>query len=154
MTPTEEAIMSFRFTADEMNKLTDAQKDTIIDVVIAAVLADGNVQASEQAMFKSELGKVPWGRSEEEMIDTINASFAKVSSFTKPEQAVALVNDAAATLTDQAIRDKTFAMMARMMYADKQITENESVVLFVFAKQFGISDERAKEIGSAVKRGD
>jgi uncharacterized tellurite resistance protein B-like protein len=146
--------MSFRFSADDMQKLNDAQKDTIIDVVIAGVLADGQVQDAEVSVFENELRKVPWGRTENEMVDKIKASFTKISSFSKPEQAVDLVKNAVSTLSDQSIREKTFAMLARMMYADKEMSENEGTVLMVFADQFKIPMPTIQQIGAAVKKGD
>jgi uncharacterized tellurite resistance protein B-like protein len=146
--------MSYRFTADDMGKLNDAQKDMIIDVIIAGVLADGQVQEAEVSTFDTELRKVPWGRTEAEMEDKIKQSFAKVSSFSSPEQAVNLVKSATDTLTDQSVREKTFALLARLMYADKQVSENEGTVLMVFANQFQIPMETVQKIGTAVKKGE
>jgi hypothetical protein len=73
--------MSYRFTADDMGKLNDAQKDMIIDVIIAGVLADGQVQEAEVSTFDTELRKVPWGRTEAEMEDKIKQSIANASSM-------------------------------------------------------------------------
>jgi hypothetical protein len=150
----EEATMSFRFTADDMNKLTDAQKDMIIDVVVGGILADGKIEKAEEAMFEQELRKVPWGRSEEVMVEKIKSAVMRVNGLNSPEKAVDFVKTAVATLPDQSVREKTFAMMARMMYSDANMTENEGTVLMVFADQFQIPMETVQKIGTAVKKGE
>src|SRR5262245_54944324 len=127
--PTQEATMSFRFTGDEVKKLSDAQKDTIIDVVVAGVLSDGKVAAEEEQKLDSEFRKVDWGRSEGEMLEKIQASVQKVSNTTDP---LSFIKNAAATLTDQGVREKTFAMLARLVLSDKQLDGNEGVVMTAF----------------------
>lgn len=140
--------MSFRFTGDEVKKLSDAQKDTIIDVVVAGVLSDGKIAAEEEQKLDSEFRKVDWGRSEADMIEKIKASVQKVSNTSDP---LAFIKGAAATLTDQGVREKTFAMLARLVLADKQMDGNEGVVMTAFMEHFQISMETGQKIAAAVK---
>ena len=145
--------MSYELTAEEMQGLTDAQKDAIIDVVIAGVLADGAVDEAEVGKFDSEIRKVAWGRTEAQMDEIIKASFEKINSFNSPEQAFALVKAAADTLTDQTIRQKTFALLMKVMYADQKMSANEKTVLTVFATAFQIPLPTLAEMSEAVKKG-
>jgi uncharacterized tellurite resistance protein B-like protein len=146
--------MGYEFTAEEMQGLSDAQKDAIIDVVIAGVLADGAVDDAEVAKFDSEIRKVAWGRSEAQMDETIKASFGRINAFTSPEQAFALVKSAADALTDQTIRQKTFALLMKVMYADQKMSANEKTVLTVFATAFQIPLPKLAEMSEAVKKGE
>lgn len=143
--------MSFTFTADELSKLSTAQKTQIVDVVIAGVLADGTVDDKEVEKFDSEFRKVPWGLPESEMIEIIKTSFKKIQGFNQPDQALNLVREAATTLTDATIREKTFALLAVVMYADKKMTSNELTVLQVFATAFEIPRPRLEAIAATVK---
>jgi uncharacterized tellurite resistance protein B-like protein len=145
--------MSFRFTGDEVKKLSDKQKDTIIDVVVAGALADGKVVAAEEQKLETEFRKIEWGRSESEMYEKIKASAQKIASYTTADQAVALIKDSASTLTDQGLREKAFALLARILYADQKMSESEGVVLITFAEHFQIPLEKCKEIAAAVTKG-
>ena len=145
--------MGYTFTAEEMQGLSDAQKDAIIDVVIAGVLADGAVDEHEVSKFDSEIRKVALGRSESQMDDTIKTSFAKINAFESPEQAFGLVKSAADTLNDPVIREKTFALLMTVMYADQKMSPNEKTVLTVFATAFQIPLPKLAELSEAVKKG-
>ncbi len=145
--------MSFRFTAEEMNALTEQQKETILDVVIAGVLADGGaLDEDEVQQFDSELRQVPWGLSEETMVAKIRASYEKIHAFTAPQQAIDLVRAAGGTLTDTNVREKTFAMLARVMYAGQQMSDAEKAVLTAFASAFDLGLPRLQQIAQAVKK--
>ena len=145
--------MGYEFTTEEMQGLSDAQKDAIIDVVIGGVLADGAVDEAEVAKFDTEIRKIAWGRSEAAMDEVIKASFAKINAFTTPEQAFELVKASADTLTDQTIRQKTFALLMKVMYADQKMSANEKTVLTVFATAFQIPLPKLAEMSEAVKKG-
>src|SRR5688572_27490562 len=146
--------MGYTFTTDEMAGLNDAQKDAILDVLIAGVLADGSVEEKETTKLEAELRKLEWGRTEAEMNDKLIASFEKINAFTSPEQAFALVKAAAETLTDPVIREKTFALLMAVMYADQKMSQNEKTVLTVFAAAFQLPLPKLAEMAEAVKKGD
>lgn len=145
--------MSYTFTNEEMQGLSDAQKDAILDVVIAGVLADGQVDDAEVAKFDAEIRRVPWGRTEDAMNEKVKASFTRINGFSSPEQAFELVKSCAETLTDPVIREKTFALLTTIMYADQKMTANEKTVLTVFATAFQIPIPKLAEISEAVKKG-
>ena len=145
--------MSFAFTPEEMKGLTDAQKDAIIDVVVAGLCADGNLKQNEIAKLDEEFRHLSWGRAEGAMVQTIRAAYDKIRGFSTPEQAVDMVKHVAATLTDQTVREKAFAMLARVLYDGNEMTPNEQTVLTAFCVAFQIPISRLKEIGEAVKSG-
>jgi uncharacterized tellurite resistance protein B-like protein len=146
--------MSFQFTAEEMKGLGEAQLDALVDVVIAGVLADGTVDDAEVARVDAELKKVPWGRPDDVLDEKVRAAFTKINAFTKPEEAFLLVKAAADTITDPGLREKTFALLARVMYADKKMSPNEKTVLTVFATAFQIPLPKLAEISESVKKGE
>jgi len=145
--------MSYTFTTEEFQRLDDKQKDAVLDVIIAGCLADGQLVDAEVSRFDSEIRKVPWGHSEAEMDAKIKASFEKINGFTDPQQAIDLVKSAAAALTDPTIREKTFHLLATVMYADNKMTQNEKTVLTAFAVAFQIPVPKLAEISQAVKKG-
>jgi uncharacterized tellurite resistance protein B-like protein len=146
--------MGYTFTADEMRALSDAQKDAIIDVVIAGVLADGQIADAEADKVDSEFRKLDWGRSVEEMEEKVKQSFTRINAFTSPEQAFGLVKSAAETLADPALREKTFALLMTVMYADRKMSPNEKTVLTVFATAFQLPLPKLAEMAEAVKKGE
>lgn len=145
--------MSFTFTPDEMKGLDDAQKDALIDVVIAGLCADGSLKQHEIAKLDEEFLHLDWGRPNEAMERAIRASYDKIRGFTEPAQAVGMVKRVAATLIDSTVREKAFAMLARVLYDGNEMTPNEQTVLTAFCVAFEIPLPRLKEIGEAVKSG-
>ena len=145
--------MSYTFTPDEMNSLSDAQKDALIDTVISGLCADGALKSEEVARLDDEFIHLAWGRTKEAMEAAIRASYEKIRAFTEPQQAVEMIKHVAATLTDQTVREKAFAMLARVMYDGQQMSVNEQTVLTAFCVAFQIQLPRLKEIGEAVKSG-
>ena len=145
--------MSFEFTREELDGMNDAQKDALIDVLIAGLCADGSLKQHELDRLDEELRDMSWGRSDAVTEQAIKASYAKIRSFTAPEQAVAMVKNVAATITDRSLREKAFAMLARILYDGVEMTPNEQTVLTAFVVAFEIPLPRIKEIGEAVKSG-
>ncbi len=145
--------MSFLLTDDEMNALTDAQKDALIDTVISGLCAEGTLKTDEVERLDEEFIHLAWGRTKEEMEKAIRASYEKIRAFTEPKQAVAMIKRVAATLTDQTVREKAFAMLARVLYDGNEMSVNEQTVLTAFCVAFEIPLPKLKEIGEAVKSG-
>jgi len=145
--------MSFAFTPEEMNGLTDAEKDAIIDVVVAGLCADGNLKQNEIAKLDEEFRNITWGRPEAVMVKTIRTAYDKIRAFTTPEQAVEMVKHVAATLNNQSLREKAFAMLARVLYDGNEMTPNEQTVLTAFCVTLQFRLRRPKEMGEAVKSG-
>jgi hypothetical protein len=147
--------MSFRFTEEDMKGLSEEQKDTIIDVVIGGLLAEGTINEDEVAKIDAEFVEIAWGRSRDAMDAAIKASYEKINGFTEPKQAIDLVKGAAEKLNSQDVREKAFALVARVMWAGKEaMSEKEQTVLIAFCVAFHIPVERIQEIGEAVKKGD
>jgi len=144
--------MTTAFTSEEMNRLTDGMKDAIVEVVVAGVLANGSTSEARLAKCEAELRKVPWGRTEDDMLETVKDAFSKIDSFTTVEQAVGLVKHAAQTIPEPAIREKTFALLARVMYMGKPLDEKEKTVLAAFVMGFELDRARVQEIVDEVKK--
>src|SRR5262249_42108324 len=128
-------------------------KDALVECLIAGLCADADLKQHEIDRLDEEIHPLPWGRSQDEMQKLIRACYDRIRAFTTPEQAVAMVKSIAATLTDQGIGEKTFAMLARVLYDGAEMTPNEQMVLKAFFLAFEIPLPRLKEIGEAVKRG-
>lgn len=144
--------MGFRFTADEMHTLTEAQKEAIVDVVISGILATGAPEEDDLSRFDDELGTLDWGLSDEAKVAKVQASYARVAAVKTPEEAVGLVRTAAGTLTDTAIREKTFALLARVMYSGGPMSDAQKSVLNAYALAFAIPLPRLAQIAEDVKK--
>jgi len=122
-------------------------------LVVAGLCADGNLKQHEIDRLDEEFRDLSWGRAERAMEQTIRTAYEKIRAFTTPEQAVEMVKRIAATLADQNLREKAFAMLARVLYDGNDMTPNEQTVLTAFCVAFEIPLPRLKEIGEAVKSG-
>jgi hypothetical protein len=146
--------MSFRFTPEEMSALSDEQKDTVLDVAIAALLADGSPDDVDVSLVEADLLGVPWGRSDGETAENVQESFARVAAQCTPDQSIAFIKRAAEVLTDPEIRIKTVALAAKLAYVDGEFTKNEDLVLSTFALAFEVPIPTVQKICQALMKGE
>jgi len=135
-------------TQDDVNKLNDDQKSAVFDALITAAWADGSVTVAEMQLFQREVGKLDWGKSQQELMNMIDASKARLAALSDRDSIVAFIKGIAARVTDQGIRERVLYEMTLLMATDKKFDIGEQNVVGGFVRAFAISKERFDAITS------
>ena len=138
-------------TKEEMQVLTPEQQDGILEALVIAVVADGKVGTDEIARFNIEIGKVPWTQPKEEILKKAQAAQARVLALANLDERRAMLKGIAARLPPGPITEKTLAMMALVMSADKNVNDQEMGTLAAFAAAFGITKDRLQVIARSLR---
>ncbi len=139
-------MAAFRLSPEDLQTLTPEQRDAILDALVVAVVSDANVAPAEIARFNAEVGAVPWGRSMDEVVRMAQAARARVMGLKNDGERLAMLKSISARLPSAEVKGKVFAMMARVMLADRAVNVTEKNVLKAFALAFGLSDEQVNDV--------
>ncbi len=143
--------MSFIFTADDMKLINDKQKAAIISACVAAASADGTINKAEVDKIEAEMAKVPWGMPQQLIVEIAKAAAQKLNELRDAASVQSYISATAAYLPAGTIREKTFYLIASVMFADKDVSQAEKNLLGAFAQAFAIPADRLQAIAAAVK---
>lgn len=143
--------MSFAFTADDMNSLSQDQKAAIVGACMATVMADGQIDQAEVAKFDAEFKKIPWGVPQATVEEMIKLIYAKLQTVRSPAEAQEFMQRTAATLPSMDIKEKAVALAAKVAYVNGTMNANTKNVLNALAIAMQISLPRMAEIAAEVK---
>lgn len=140
----------FAIDKDDMKGLSEEQQGVIFDALVAAGWADGSVSDAERQRFEKEVVKIPWGRSEAELIKMINASSAKVAALKDDNDVLAFIKNIAEKLPTQDFREKVLYLMIQIMRSDKNLSSGEQNVITKFVEAFGVGQARFQDIAASI----
>jgi hypothetical protein len=138
------------FTKEELESLTPEQRDAILEAMVVAVVADGNVGQDEVARFDREVGKIPWTQPKAEILEKAQAARARILALTGDAERLAMLSSISARLPPGPIAEKTLGMMAVVMTGDKPGNLAEQHTLAAFALALGITEDRLAAIAASL----
>jgi uncharacterized tellurite resistance protein B-like protein len=151
-------LLKLAISDKTLEGLSEDQNQAVVDALLTAIFADGEVSAEERAQFEKEVTKLPWawGNDAEKMAKAVAAAEEKLVAATQGGQqdTIAHIKGIGDRLPTPELKEKVFRMMAAIVYADsKQANELERNVLGAFTHAFGMPPERAVAIAKEVRGG-
>lgn len=143
--------MKYTLSQEDVAGLNDDQKGAVFEALVTAVFADGKVDQTEIERFEQEIGQVPLGKDSETLKKMVNTARDKVQKLTNREEVVAFIKTIAGRLTAPALREKVWRMMSSVMWADRDLNDNEKNVLAAFAIEFGLTKDQIDAIKKDIK---
>jgi len=144
--------MGFAFTAEDMVHLTEDQKAAVVGTCLAAAFADGQIDPAEAAKFEAAFETVPWGIPVERVEVMIQLVYLKLSALKSAEEASEFIRRTADTLPGPEMKEKAFALAAKVCYMEASMSPNRRNVLDALAQAMQISLPRIAQIAAEVKR--
>jgi uncharacterized membrane protein YebE (DUF533 family) len=144
---------SFLFNQNDMLFISEQQKAGVVIACVAAAMADGTIEQSELTKMEEKFLQIPWGLPDQKIIDWVHGAQVKLAELKDAAGVQSFITKTAAVLPPGPIREKTLYLIASVMFADKNINQNEMALLNAFADAFAIPMERQKAIGAAILKG-
>jgi len=144
--------MSFAFTAEDMSRLTQDQKAAVVGACMAAVFADGQIDPAEVVKFEAAFQAVPWGIPVEHVELMIQLVYLKLSRLRSADEASEFIRRTADTLPTADMKEKAFALAAKVCYVETPMNQSTKNVLDALAQAMQISLPRIAQIAAEVKR--
>jgi uncharacterized tellurite resistance protein B-like protein len=114
----------------------DQQKQTLLDLLIIGMYADGNLADAEDAKIEGVLNAITFS-SESVRDQFIDASFTRARQHLGSPQATReFVADIARHFPTQEIRQKAYADLEELLSSDNQVVDKESQLLAIVKEEF------------------
>ena len=145
--------MSFELSQFDLMGMSEDQKRAVLEAMVAAAWADGNVSPAEAARFEQELAKVPLAKDVATLQQWAVAAREHFQTLKTKDAILAHINGIAVRLPLPHIREKTLYHMGAVAFAGGKegfLNQNEKNLLMAFTTAFGITKERFDLIGKQV----
>ena len=114
----------------------DQQKQTLLDLLIIGMYADGNLADAEDAKIEGVLNAITFS-SESVRDQFIDASFTRARQHLGSPQATrGFVADIARHFPTQEIRQKAYADLEELLSSDNKVVDKESQLLAIVKEEF------------------
>lgn len=140
-----------KLEAADLIAMDDGQKTSVLEALVAGVLADGKVSPDEIRRFDEVVMSLPWGMDEAVLTALVKGTQQRVLALSSAKDIQDFVANLAARLPSPELRDKVLFTMATVMAADNEVNQLERNVIGLFVLAFGITSERTAEIKKAVE---
>lgn len=145
-----ERLFSNLFKADLVVPKSQPQREAVIDTLVFAMTADGEISQEEREELDHAFEELAWADADTRtpfVRDSITrASQAKQS----PEHARAYIHDIGQRLETAPLRERAYELASRIVCADHEVDQAERGLMSMFIREFQISEERALEISATV----
>lgn len=132
--------------------LEQPQREAIIDTLVFAMMADGEMTPEERDELDGAFDKLEWG-GEFDRETFLDESIARAMDATgSKERAATYIADIGARLPDLPTRERAYELAARIVCSDRDVAEAERGLMSMFIRQFQIPEARAVEISASVHK--
>lgn len=139
-----------KLDASDLDAMDDAQRVTLLEMIVTGVLADGKVTPEEVRRFNEIVFELPWGMDRPVLDAVVKSTQQRVAALETPEAIGDFVIGLAARVPSPNLRDKLVFTMMSVMSADGEVHQKEKNVLGMFVLAFGITSDRLSAIKSAL----
>jgi uncharacterized tellurite resistance protein B-like protein len=120
----------------EPSKLSDSQKQALMDLLVLGMYADHNLSSAEDACAQRLLDAFQFS-SDYERQSFCDAAFTRASRYTNsPESIRAYVTQLAANFSNAKLRREVYDQLDDLLTSDGRITSEESQLLTVVKEVF------------------
>ena len=132
--------------------LEQPQREAIIDTLVFAMMADGEMTSEERDELDGAFDRLEWsGEFDRETF--LDESIARANQAKKSmDQARQYLAEIGGRLQTDPIRDRAYEMAARIVCADRDVAEAERGLMSMFIREFQIPEARAVEISASVHK--
>jgi len=130
--------------------MDDAQRVSVLEVMIAGMIADNRVTPPEARRFEEIVLDLPWGVTPIVLQAMVKGARDRIMALQTREQVNEYVAQLAAKFPSPTLREKIVFTIATLMLADGELAQLEKNVLGLFVLSFGITAERANAIREAL----
>jgi len=143
--------MELALTADDVTRLTDAQKDAVLACLFVALIADGQPRPEERAKYDEAIATLPWGRTERDLELANNAIRLRIATA-DAQAKLGFVKEIAANVPVE-LRERVVLAMASIVAADRFISHGEKASVSAFIHVFGLTAEQIENIRARIVAG-
>jgi uncharacterized tellurite resistance protein B-like protein len=136
--------MQLALEATDLNALTDTQKEAVLKSLFIALIADGEPSAEELAQFEQEIAALPWGKDRAALQAVTRETVARLSNA-DDQGKMALLQELAAAIPGNALREKVLLDMASIVAADRVATMVERQTIGAFIMAFKLDPARVMD---------
>jgi hypothetical protein len=134
------------FDGDDLQSLSEMASLAILDVLTAALVADGYPEQEEIEEFRTQVELLPFIPDDRAFVQArIHQTIATLHTLEQHEH-VAYLHDVSQHINSMPMKERALRMAVAVSHADFAITRNEHTMLHNMGKGFGISLERTKDI--------
>lgn len=135
-------------TKPEEAPMNQTQREALIDALVFAMMADGEMAEEERAELTRSLEGLPWTASTNREV-YISAAIVRVEEAKVSRQSAdALVADISARLETIELRERAYAQAARIVCSDHDVVDAERGLMSMFIQHFDLDRERAIELSA------
>jgi len=142
--------VSLHLQTTDIAALDDAQRVAVLEAMLAGMIADNRITASESRRFDEIVLALPWGVDRAVLDAMITGAKQRLLALRTQAEIQDHVAALAARIPSPELRDKVVFTMATLMLADGELAQIEKNVLGLFVVSFGITRERAAAIREAL----
>ena len=126
--------------------LEQPQREAIIDTLVFAMMADGEMTPEERDELDGAFDKLEWD-SEFNREAFLDESIARATAATgSKDKAAAYIAEIGARLPELPTRERAYELAARIVCADREVAEAERGLMSMFIRQFQIPEARALDL--------
>ena len=136
--------------AADLSAADDPAKLAILECMLLAVFADGQVTADEIDRFDAIVERLPWGMDKPVLIALVRGAQERMRTMSTPQAIADFVANIAGRVPSQALREKIVYTMATIAATDGVLHQFEKNLLGLFAVSFNLNSTRIAAIKEAV----
>lgn len=134
------------FEGDDLKSLSELASLALLDVLTAALVADGYPEQEEIEEFRAQVELLPFIPDDRAFVQArIHQTIATLHRMEQPEH-VEYVRGVAAHIGSMHMKERALRMAVAVSHADFAITRNEHIMLHDIATGLGIDEARARDI--------
>lgn len=132
--------------------LSQTQREALIDAMVFAMMADGEMAEEEREELNRSLDEIEWsGEKNRELF--ISESIERVEHATSSGQAAReYIGGISERLERDELREHAYAIASRIVCSDHDVAEAERGLMSLFIQQFHLDPERAMELSEDAHR--
>jgi len=139
-----------QLTAADLAAADDPTKLAILESMLLAVFADGQVHSDEIRVFNRLAEALPWGMDKEVLTALIHGAQERMKALTNPTAISDFVIGIALRVPSQGLRQKILYTMAVLAAADGSMHSFEKNLLGLVAVAFNLTSDTVRSLKDAL----
>lgn len=135
------------FNLESMRSLDQEQNEAFLDVLVLALLADGQAHEAELEELGKAAGRLKWkgAGSAKAYLESARARLEKLIA-SEPDAMRSSIREIALTLNQAWVREEAYFVAALVTVSDEELVENERIFLESLVAEFQIEPKELERM--------